>query len=260
MQGCEKVTSNVIIDEGYFCSPCSSSILLCVLHNTGCCCYDLMANLSTSFLAVENEETCLLCKKSFSKSSDTVRSFSQKGWPKIVDHARKWKDVNLPVTHDYYMFTHVHEEIKDKSTAFGRAHEKCRVTFSTKCETFRVRFAKDTGDEKEITHVDDEKKPGAIPANRRSTNSLVSGVCFVCTTETKTDKKQYKKGGLAKLSGAEKDTVKRLHSRTESYITNHSHPHYPAACRFAQAFDLINKNVLDSDIYYHQKCYIRYVL
>ena len=56
----------------------------------------------------------------------------------------------------------------------------------------RVRFAKDTGDEKEITHVDDEKKPGAIPANRRSTNSLVSGVCFVCTTETKTDKKQYK--------------------------------------------------------------------
>ena len=162
------------------------------------------------------------------------------------------------------MFTHVHEEIKDKSTAFGRAHEKCRVTFSWKCEAFRVRFAKGTGDEKEITNVvDDEKKPSAslcvIPANRRSTNSLRSGVCFVCTTEKMTDKKQYKKGGLANLSGQRK-TLWSDCIQEQSYITNHSHPHYPAACWFAQAFNLINKNFLDSDIYHHQKCYIRSVL
>ena len=115
-----------------------------------------MANLSASFLSVEDEETRILCSKYFNKS-DVVNLFTQKGLPTLVKNALKWKHIHLPVSDPYYLFTTVHEVIKNVQKAFGQAHEKCRITLSTKSDAYKRRYGEIDPDEQSA--VDDEKRP-----------------------------------------------------------------------------------------------------
>ena len=85
--------------------------------------------------------------------------FTQKGWPTLVKNALKWKHIHLPVSDPYYMFTTVHEVIKNVQLAFGKAHEKCRITLSTKSDAYKRRYGIIDPDEQSA--VDDEKRPEA---------------------------------------------------------------------------------------------------
>ena len=101
--------------------------------------YAVMANLSASFLSIEDDDSCILCAKSFNKN-DVVYSFTQKGWPTLVKNASKWKSINVPVSDPYYFFTAVHEAIENLEVEFGKAHEKCRIILLTKSHTYRKRY------------------------------------------------------------------------------------------------------------------------
>ena len=162
-----------------------------------------MANLSASFLSVEDEETCILCSRSFNKS-DVVNLFTQKGRPTLVKNVLKWKHIHLPVTDHYYLYTNVHEVIKNVQKAFGQAHEKCRITLSTKSDAYKRRYGEIDPDEQSA--VDDEKRPelstvknNAISRNTRHHNGMSTSICFVCNEQRKSDGNIYCEGGLEKF-------------------------------------------------------------
>ena len=108
-----------------------------------------MANLS--FLKLEDEDSCLLCRTSFQKN-DTVNSFTDKGWSSLINNASKWQNIKVPVGHEYYMFPSVYKSIKEEIKAFGRAHEKCRITFSSKSNQYKKKYGEcdGTAEEKKL--------------------------------------------------------------------------------------------------------------
>ena len=103
------------------------------------------------------------------------------------------------------MYPDVHKCINDVDTAFGRAHEKCRITFSTKSAQYRKRYGEVCADEKNSA-TDEDEKPRAVtpPLKTRSLNSTKAGICFVCTERRICDESQYDAGGLRKLSQEDK--------------------------------------------------------
>ena len=229
------------------------------LHDVPLQCSMIMAKLSTSFLTLENEETCLLCQLSL-KKSDKINVFTEQGWPKLISNALKWKGITLPVDHQYYLFPSVYDTLKDAETAFGRAHEACRIVLCTKGDRFRKRFEVSLDEKKAPTIIDDEKqKPDApLPPtlNTRASNTLDNGTCFVCLEQRKCDHNAYNKGGLAKLSN-NTASLPRLNSRTKEYLKDSTHPLYQEACRFTREINCIRA---EHEIYFHQSCYIRYVI
>ena len=220
-----------------------------------------MTNLSTSFLSLEDEETCLLCKSSF-KKKDTVNVFTQKGWPKLIVYALKWKNINLPADHEYFMFTVLHENIRGVANAFGRAHEKSRITLSTKSAQHLKTFGELlVSDERETpVCVGDEKPTVNVtpPATTRAFSSATAGTCFFCTEQRASDENTYDTGGLRML--LQSDTaLPRLDGRTEEYLKSPDHPYYKAACRYSVQADWMRaQNATElTGIYIHQSCYIK---
>ena len=168
----------------------------------------IMAELSRSFLTLAKDETCLLCKSCF-KQGDTVNHFTQKGWPTLINNAYKWKDINLPTDHEYYLFTSVYETLNAVEKAFGKCHEKCRITLSTKSAQYRKRFSALHFDEKkppvtEREKIDEDEKP-KVPLNTRLFNPVATGICFICNEERDCNQSPYNAGGLTKLTQGHKD-------------------------------------------------------
>ena len=158
-----------------------------------------MANLSSSFLKLEDEEVCLLCKSSL-KKDDTVNRFTQKGWQSLINYASKWSKINMPPTHEYFMFPALYESIKDEGTAFGQAHENCRIVLSTKSKPYRKKFGELSSDEKEVPDdINDEKPRVTQPPTTRTSNGSKAGTCFICTIQRGCDANSYNTGGLRKL-------------------------------------------------------------
>ena len=217
-----------------------------------------MANLSSSFLKIEDEDSCLLCKSSFHKN-DTVNTFTQKGWPSLMNNAAKWSNINVPAGHEHFLFPSLYLSIKDESKAFGCAHEKCRITFSSKSGQYRKKFGEYQAKLDEKTeHIDDDEKPRSAQPNTRTFNGPKSKTCFVCTEKRDCDANTYNTGRLRKLSAGDK-IIARLDARAKEYHQNSdlqdpTNQNYKAACRYAVEADWEHPN---TELYLHQSCYIR---
>ena len=65
--------------------------------------------------------------------ADLPNSFYKNdGWQNLKGKSVEWKDINIPENDSKFMFTTVYSRIKDTDSAFGNAHENCRITFFTK--------------------------------------------------------------------------------------------------------------------------------
>ena len=157
-----------------------------------------MAGPSSSFLKINDDENlcCLLCRHSL-KENDTVNSFTERGWQTLLSNAAKWKDINIPVNHEFYMFTAAYDLLMRQSTPNGEGHERCRITISTKAKQFLNRFGNKT-DEKIKNIVDNDEKPKTVKKDTRQSNPLALGVCFVCGERRPCD--PYYAGGLGSMS------------------------------------------------------------
>ena len=209
----------------------------------------IMAKLSRSFLMLEKEDTCLLCKSCFQRG-ETVNHFTQKGWPGLIKNALKWKDIALPSDHEFFLFTTVHDSLDGVEKAFGKAHEKCRITLSTKSSQYRKRFNDLHQDEKKapvVKQIIDEDEKPKVSRSTRLSNPVPKGICFICNEERECDQQPYNTGGLTKLS-EENDAFEKLSTRTSEFIKNSNHTYHRAASRFSAAC---------AKVHYHQSCYIR---
>ena len=222
-----------------------------------------MANLSTAFLKVNSNNSCLLCEKEFEKSSKVV-TFADKGWPTLKENAEKWSTLSLPATNSCYQFPTVHRKICNAVTSFGQAHPGCRIKFSTRFEYYQARFSGVDQDEKYAVDEDeklsvepDEKNPGC-PQNQINTrltseNISLYGVCFVCNISKSEDSRPYNDGGLA--THTTPDGESKLKERTKLLLSDESYEYHQAACRFVRQAGGLDSTV--EKIVYHQKCYIK---
>ena len=218
---------------------------------------NVMADLSSSFLKINDDENyCLLCRHSL-KQNDTVNSFTERGWQTLLNNAAKWRDINIPVNHEFYMFTAAYDHLTKQSVANGEGHERCRITISTKAKQFLNRYGI-KADEKVKNAVDDDEKPKTVKKDTRQSNPLKLGVCFVCSEKRPCDTNPYNAGGLGSMSKNHKATEK-LRARTDVYREDNQHTFHAAACRFDTQWAWIQSSELSSsEIYFHQSCYIRY--
>ena len=210
-----------------------------------------MAQLSRPFLNVNFSNCCLLCEKEL--SGKTVK-FTDKGWGTLKSNAGKWRNLNIPIDDPCHLFPTVHKNVVDAASAFGDAHEGCRIKFSTKYELFANRYDSIQLDEKRIT-VEDERRPSNHSSSHRvgtrnATEQLNDRTCFVCDIMQSIDDQPYNEGGL----GTSTKSCEKIIERTKIFLSDSSLAHHQAACRFVrQAGGLDNAE----KVFYHQKCYIR---
>ena len=241
-------------------SNLTSQVLQCkvLLHFQSI--FDVMAELSTSFLRIEDSENlCLLCLHPL-KVNDTIRSFNEKGWETLLKNAEKWIDVNIPSNHEFFLFTTAFDTLSKRNRT-GKCHERCRVTLATKCNQFINRFGKKRDEKINVcgNQADEDEKPQILVNDTRQTNPLSTGICFVCCQERPCDSNAYNAGGLGRLSHSAK-CVDKLTARTNEYCSNQHHPLHAAACRFSTQWAWMKSSELNTrEIYFHQSCYIRYV-
>ena len=75
------------------------------------------------FLSVnQSVEKCLICIKDI-RANDR--------WKTLTNLAKTWSNVVLPIDHQYYEYTQVHELIGDRKTTFCEQHRSgnCRPAF-----------------------------------------------------------------------------------------------------------------------------------
>ena len=87
--------------------------------------------LSSSFLSIESEDTCLLCCKSI-KKTDVTKTIKEGGGDNLLETALPWSKVNIPVTDEKYLFTSVYTRAKKATKKIGKA--SCRLNFFMKCD------------------------------------------------------------------------------------------------------------------------------
>ena len=214
-----------------------------------------MANLSASILRVDDDD-CLLCGKTICEN-EAINTFSQKGWSSVVKNAQKWKEIRMPVDSEFYLFSTVIKRVQGKEVAFGRAHERCRITFASKSATYKSRHGcvvSVVSDEKENGPDNDERpKKKVINVHTRKSEPVHDNICFICNSAHTSDNNAFIDGGLGKPKSSA--SMARLNSRTRVYLQNSEDPFHQAACRFVGrngGFSVIVSNIL-----YHQPCYVR---
>ena len=210
---------------------------------------------ATPLLGLEHKD-CLLCCRSFEKSKFV--KFTDQGWGTIQNAALKWKDINVDINDPTFLYTTVHERVRDRN-AFGAAHKSCRIIFCTKIAIYATRFGSTDEEEKPLAAVDDEKPSCSSSSSsiltRKSLAKITEEVtCFVCNTVQDSDGNPYNEGGVGQPK--EKDVVANLKERTQQYLADSSHEYHTAACRFVR--DIGGLDGEGSKVHYHQQCYIRY--
>ena len=63
---------------------------------------------------------CLICNKDIRVND--ASSLTYDGWKMLAKLAKTWSSVVLPIDHQYYKHTQVHELISDRKKAFCKQH------------------------------------------------------------------------------------------------------------------------------------------
>ena len=209
--------------------------------------------MSTAFLQLNSlDNNCLLCEKDVIDKTGSV-TFTDKGWANLKANAEKWRKVDFPADDPFYLFPSVHQKICNAKSAFGWAHQRCRITFSTKFDAYKYRYGMVPSDEKSSI-VSDEKKaksPSNTMDTRNTAGKLEGVVCFICNVKKNEDKKPYNEGGLGSCFSSEE----KMKERTKVYISDQDYEYHQAACRFVRQSGGLDSST--EKISYHQKCYIR---
>ena len=89
-----------------------------------------MEELKKPFLSVnQSAGKCLICNKDM-RANDASR-LTDDGQETLANFANTWSSVVLPIGHQYYECTQVHEQIGDRKTTFGKRHRSgnCHPVF-----------------------------------------------------------------------------------------------------------------------------------
>ena len=70
---------------------------------------------------VNIENRCLICN-GILKKRDAVRSLGDAGWATFKINAKKWSEINIPLNHEFHVYTAVYNQISDVVDAFGTVH------------------------------------------------------------------------------------------------------------------------------------------
>ena len=201
-----------------------------------------MSSANHSYLRVfpENEEICLLCEKSMSKSNkDAHKITGENCWKTLISKAGQWNKINIPLSDKYYCFKNVFSKVCNISEPFGRRHNTCRIDFSSKVGRYLSSFgvvpsAEEHGilqeeDSGNIPGIPDSSINNSTRLTRSSSEHIKSftKLCFVCHEVRPCEENRYNQGGIGRCE--QSCSASRIKESTKEYLKNNDAKFYKAA-------------------------------
>ena len=206
----------------------------------------------------EKTDLCLICCQSI-EQNEKAQQIGEKGLERFQALVKQWSTINIPLQDARHRYTEAYSKITSSTENENvlRVHTTCRVQFRTNIERCTNKFGLKITDEEGAIETDYE-----FP-ERRATRSVTKPlyskkVCFVCNTERVIDKNPYNEGGLARCYT--KIVADRLATRKELFMKDKDCRPFSVALRLEILLSGQAHDIFAIDIYYHQSCYIKFVL
>ena len=220
---------------------------------------------SEPFLSPERKECtrrCFICFQ-FLKKNDKCSGIGKEGFETFQEQATSWSQIKVPFELKEHNFTEVllrleKHDGKEKIVV----HQSCRTNFRNKIKKFQERHG--------LINVGESSfEENAIPDSSESsikhaTRSVIGNVrtlekkCFICNEIRPVDNEAYTNGGLARIT--REDTAHKIQERKNIVIANAESRFFQAAQRLNILLSGSAHDVFAADIFYHQSCYIKFVI